>query len=151
MDEKKVKLVATLLSRSKKKAGLSTPVTVMEIPTMSLSRTVVVGLLALIAVAIVLFLLMIIPGLSMYAIYGLLILVVIFSILAMEDEDLLHSALYLAGSAITLGLVYLALFAPWVAFFQLAVYAGAVTVLLVAAVALTTRRGTGEIDEEDVT
>ena len=123
----------------------------MEIPTMSLSRTVVVGLLALVAVAIVLFLLMMIPGLSMYAIYGLLILVVIFSILAMEDKDLLHSALYLAGSAITLGLIYLALFAPWVAFFQLAVYAGAVTILLVAAVALTTRSGTGEIEEEDVT
>ena len=118
---------------------------------MSLSRTVVVGLLALVAVAIVLFLLMMIPGLSMYAIYGLLILEVIFSILAMEDKDLLHSALYLAGSAITLGLIYLALFAPWVAFFQLAVYAGAVTILLVAAVALTTRRGTGEIEEEDVT
>lgn len=118
---------------------------------MSLSRTVVVGLLALVAVAIVLFLLMMIPGLSMYAIYGLLILVVIFSILAMEDKDLLHSALYLAGSAITLGLIYLALFAPWVAFFQLAVYAGAVTILLVAAVALTTRSGTGEIEEEDVT
>lgn len=149
---KKVKLVATLLSRSKKKAGLSTPVTVMEIPTMSLSRTVVVGLLALIAVAIVLFLLMLLgPPFSMYSIYGLLILVVIFAILAMEDRDLLHSALYLAGSAIALGLIYLALFAPWVAFFQLAVYAGAVTILLVAAVALSTRRGTGEIEEEDVT
>lgn len=118
---------------------------------MSLSRTVVVGLLALVAVAIVLFLLMMIPGLSMYSIYGLLILVVIFSILAMEDKDLLHSALYLAGSAIALGLIYLALFAPWVAFFQLAVYAGAVTILLVAAVALSTRRGAGEIEEEDVT
>lgn len=118
---------------------------------MSLSRTVVVGLLAIIAVAIVLFLLMMIPGLSMYAIYGLLILVVVFAILAMEDKDLLHSALYLAGSAIALGLIYLALFAPWVAFFQLAVYAGAVTILLVAAVALSTRRGTGEIEEEDVT
>ncbi|MFX1341377.1 MAG: NADH-quinone oxidoreductase subunit J [Promethearchaeota archaeon] len=119
---------------------------------MSLSRTVVVGLLALIAVAIVLFLLMLLgPPFSMYSIYGLLILVVIFAILAMEDRDLLHSALYLAGSAIALGLIYLALFAPWVAFFQLAVYAGAVTILLVTAVALSTRRGTGEIEEEDVT
>ncbi len=121
---------------------------------MSISRTVVVGLLALIAVTIVMFLLLVLdmflPGLRAYTIYALLIMTAIFGILAIEDKDLLHAALYLAGSAITLGLIYLALFAPWVAFFQLAVYAGAVSILLVAAVSLTTRRGTGEIEEEDI-
>ena len=126
------------------------PSHVTEIPTMSLSRTVFVGLLAIIAVAIVLFLLMLIPGYAGFAIYGLLILVCLFGILAIEDKDLLHAALYLAGSAIALALIYLALFAPWVAFFQMAVYAGAVSILLVAAVSLTTRRGTGEAEEEDV-
>ncbi len=149
---KKSQTCSYTFKQKQEKGGSSTPVTVMEIPTMSLSRTVVVGLLAIIAVAIVLSLLMLLgPPFSMYSIYGLLILVVVFAILAMEDKDLLHSALYLAGSAIALGLIYLALFAPWVAFFQLAVYAGAVTILLVAAVSLSTRRGTGEIEEEDVT
>lgn len=151
---KKVKLVVTLLSRTQQKGGLITLVTVTEIPTMSLSRTVVVGLLGLIAITIVMFLLLVldlfIPGLKAYTIYALLILVAFFAILAIEDKDLLHAALYLAGSAIALGLIYLALFAPWVAFFQLAVYAGAVTILLIAAVSLTTRRGTGEIEEEEV-
>ncbi|MFX0167782.1 MAG: NADH-quinone oxidoreductase subunit J [Candidatus Hodarchaeota archaeon] len=114
---------------------------------MSLSRTVVVGLLAIIAVAIVLFILML-AGFIQFATYGLLFITVIFAILAIEDKDLLHAALYLAGSAIALALIYLVLFAPWVAFFQLAIYAGAVTIILVSAVALTARRGTGEVEED---
>ena len=114
---------------------------------MSLSRTVVVGLLAIAAVAIVLIILML-AGFVQFAVYGLLIITVIFALLAIEVKDLLHAALYLAGSAIALGLIYLTLFAPWVAFFQLAVYAGAVTILLVSAVALTARRGTGEVEED---
>ena len=81
---------------------------------------------------------------------ALLIAVAIFALLSVEAKDLLHAALYLAGASISLALIYLLLFAPWVAFFQLAIYTGAVTILLVAAVALTTRRGTGEPEEEEV-
>jgi NADH:ubiquinone oxidoreductase subunit 6 (subunit J) len=115
---------------------------------MSLSRTVTIGILALIALAIVMLLsAVILPSITIYI---LLIMTAIFALLAIEDKDLLRAALYLAGSAVALALVYLILFAPWVAFFQLAVYAGAVSILLVAAVSLTTRRGTGEIEEEDV-
>ncbi len=86
-----------------------------------------------------------------YLLVGLLIFTAVFALLAAESKDLLHAALYLAATAVFLSLIYLLLFAPWVAFFQLAIYAGAVTVLLVAAISLTTRRGTGEPTEEDVT
>ncbi len=88
--------------------------------------------------------------LSMYAVYILIIMTAIFALLAIEDKDLLHAALYLAGSAVTLALIYLVLFAIWVAFFQLAIYAGAVTVIIISGISLTTRRGTGEVEEEDV-
>ncbi|MFX1508820.1 MAG: NADH-quinone oxidoreductase subunit J [Promethearchaeota archaeon] len=123
---------------------------------MSLSRTVVVGLLGLILLSVIMLLLFaldfFIAGLhlSMYAVYILIIMTAIFAILAIEDKDLLHAALYLAGSAVTLALLYLVLFAIWVAFFQLAVYAGAVSVLIISGISLTTRRGTGEVTEEDV-
>jgi NADH:ubiquinone oxidoreductase subunit 6 (subunit J) len=124
---------------------------------MSLSRTVIVGLLGLILMSIIILLLFaldyFITGLhlSMYAVYILIIMTAIFALLAIEDKDLLHAALYLAGSAVTLALIYLVLFAIWVAFFQLAIYAGAVTVIIISGISLTTRRGTGEIEEEDVT
>lgn len=115
---------------------------------MSLPRTVTIGILALIVLSILMIIFMlIVPALTIYI---LIIMTAIFAWLAIEDKDLLHAALYLAGSAITLALLYLALFAIWVAFFQLAIYAGAVTVIIISGISLTTRRGTGEIEEEDV-
>jgi NADH:ubiquinone oxidoreductase subunit 6 (subunit J) len=92
-----------------------------------------------------------VPIMSYFLMVGLIIIVAIFALLAVEAKDLLHAALYLAGAGICLAIIYLLLFAPWVAFFQLAIYAGAVTILFVAAIALTTRRGTGEPEEEEVT
>jgi len=88
---------------------------------------------------------------SYFLLVGLLIVVAIFALLSVEAKDLLHAALYLAGAAIALAMIYLLLFAPWVAFFQLAIYGGAVTILLVAAISLTSRRETGEPTEEEVT
>jgi len=88
---------------------------------------------------------------TFFLLVGLLVVVAVFALLSVEAKDLLHAALYLCGAAIALSLVYLLLYAPWVAFFQLAIYAGAVTILLVAAVALTTRRESGEPEEEEVT
>jgi NADH-quinone oxidoreductase subunit J len=88
---------------------------------------------------------------SYFLLVGLLIVVAIFALLSVEAKDLLHAALYLAGAAIALAMIYLLLFAPWVAFFQLAIYGGAVTILLVAAISLTSRRETGEPKEEEVT
>ncbi len=123
---------------------------------MSLSRKVGIGLLGLIFLSTVILLLFALDyfvtglHLSMYAVYILIIMTAIFAVLAIEDKDLLHAALYLAGSAVTLALLYLVLFAIWVAFFQLAIYAGAVTVIVISGISLTTRRGTGEIEEEDV-
>jgi NADH-quinone oxidoreductase subunit J len=86
-----------------------------------------------------------------FLVIGLIIILAIFAILSVEAKDLLHAALYLAGASVCLAIIYLILFAPWVAFFQLAIYAGAVTILLIAAISLTTRRGTGEPEEEEVT
>lgn len=79
-----------------------------------------------------------------------MILVAFFALLSVESKDMLHAAIFLACAAIALAIIYLLLFAPWVAFFQLAIYAGAVTILILTAVSLTTRRGTGEPEEEDV-
>jgi NADH-quinone oxidoreductase subunit J len=92
-----------------------------------------------------------VPTMSYFLLVGLLILVAVLALLSVEARDLLHAVLYLAGAAVALAMIYLLLFAPWVAFFQLAIYGGAVTILLVAAIALTTRRETGEPEEAEVT
>ncbi|MFX1319126.1 MAG: NADH-quinone oxidoreductase subunit J [Promethearchaeota archaeon] len=121
---------------------------------MSLSRTAFLVLLGLTLLGIIMILFvaldMFFPGLRVITIYLLIIMTALFAILAIEEKDLLYAALYLAGSAITLALIYLLLFAIWVAFFQLAIYGGAVVVLIIAGISLTTRRGTGEVEEEDV-
>lgn len=121
---------------------------------MSLSRTAFLVLLGLTLLGIIMILFvaldMFFPGLRVITIYLLIIMTAMFAILAIEEKDLLYAALYLAGSAITLALIYLLLFAIWVAFFQLAIYGGAVVVLIIAGISLTTRRGTGEVEEEDV-
>jgi NADH-quinone oxidoreductase subunit J len=64
----------------------------------------------------------------------------IFAILTVELKDLLHTVLSLAAMAISLGALFWILNAPYVAVFQILVYAGAVVVLFVAAVMLTRRK-----------
>lgn len=70
------------------------------------------------------------------ALIGLSILL---SILTVELEDLLHSAISLAAMAVSIAGIYWLLSAPYVAVFQLLVYAGAVMVIFLAAIMLTTR------------
>jgi len=69
----------------------------------------------------------------------LLAAVVVMAVLTVEAEELLYSALGLLGMSIALGILYWLLFAPYVAVFQLAVYAGAVIVLFVSVIMLTRR------------
>jgi len=69
----------------------------------------------------------------------LLATVVVMAILTVEAEELLYSALGLLGMSVALGVLYWLLFAPYVAVFQLAVYAGAVVVLFVSVIMLTRR------------
>lgn len=64
----------------------------------------------------------------------------IFAILTVEFRDMLHSIISLAGMAISLGVLFWILSAPYVAVFQILIYAGAVIVLFIAAVMLTRRK-----------
>jgi len=72
---------------------------------------------------------------------ALIFIMVIFAILTVELRDLLHAVIALCGMSIVIGALFWLLSAPYVAVFQLLVYAGAVIVLFVAAVMLTTRKG----------
>jgi len=69
----------------------------------------------------------------------LLAFVVVMAILTVEAEELLYSALGLLGMSVALGILYWLLFAPYVAVFQFAIYAGAVVVLFVSVIMLTKR------------
>lgn len=60
-----------------------------------------------------------------------------------EAKEMLHAVLSLFGMCLTIGLLYWVLSAPYVAVFQLAIYGGAVIVLLISVVMLTR----GEEDE----
>ena len=78
----------------------------------------------------------------------LLAIVIIAAIFAIELRDLIYAAIALAVLSIALAGVFWLLDAPWVALFQLMIYGGAVTVLLISTVALTERYESGEPVEE---
>ncbi len=78
----------------------------------------------------------------------LLVITVIAAIFAIELRDLIYAAIALAVVSIALAGVFWILNAPWVALFQLMIYGGAVTVLLISTVALTERFETGEPAED---
>jgi len=69
-----------------------------------------------------------------------MILTLGFAILTVELKDILHSILSFCGMCITIGVIYWTLNAPYVAVFQLLVYAGAIVALFIATVMLTTRK-----------
>lgn len=70
----------------------------------------------------------------------LIILTVLLAILTVELKDMLHAVLCLCGMCISVGALFWLLNAPYVAVFQLLVYAGAIVVLFVATIMLTKRR-----------
>jgi NADH:ubiquinone oxidoreductase subunit 6 (subunit J) len=78
----------------------------------------------------------------------LLVIVVIAAIVAIELRDLIYASIALAILSIELAGVFWILNAPWVALFQLMIYGGAVTVLLISTVALTERFESGEPIED---
>ena len=71
---------------------------------------------------------------------ALMILTVLLALLTVELKDMLHAVLGLCGMCISIGALFWLLSAPYVAVFQLLVYAGAVIVLFIAVVMLTTRK-----------
>lgn len=71
---------------------------------------------------------------------ALLILVCVLAVLAIELPDLLYAIISLGGMAVAVGSLFWLLNAPYVAVFEILIYAGAVIVLFMAAVMLTKRR-----------
>lgn len=70
----------------------------------------------------------------------LIMLTVLLALLTVELKDMLHAVICLCGMCITVGALFWLLNAPYVAVFQLLVYAGAVIVLFIATVMLTARK-----------
>ncbi len=69
-----------------------------------------------------------------------MILTVLLALLTVEVKDILYAILSFCGMCILIGIIFWTLNAPYVAIFQLLVYAGAIVALFIAAVMLTTRR-----------
>jgi len=70
---------------------------------------------------------------------GLIILTVLLALLTVELKDILHAILCMCGMCISIGALFWLLSAPYVAVFQLLVYAGAVIALFTTTVMLTKR------------
>jgi len=67
----------------------------------------------------------------------LIILVLVFALLSIEVKNLFHAVIFFALMCISVGAIFWTLNAPYLAVFQLAIYAGAVVALLLATVILT--------------
>ena len=66
----------------------------------------------------------------------ILVLMLLFSVLAVISRNMLMAAISLAVASVALTLVLFALSAPWAAVFELSVCAGLITVLFVSAVSM---------------
>jgi len=66
--------------------------------------------------------------------FVLVILLIISSILAIELKDIIKAIIAFCIMSIFLAIIFYALGAPYVAVFQLLIYVGAVTILLLAAI-----------------
>lgn len=67
-------------------------------------------------------------------------LAVILALATVELRDILHAIIAFCGMSITIGALFWLLDAPYVAVFQLLIYAGAIVALFTATVMLTTRK-----------
>ena len=65
---------------------------------------------------------------------------VVLALLTVEVKDLLYAILSFCGMCVAIGAIFWLLNAPYVAVFQILIYAGAVVVLFIATVMLTTRK-----------
>ena len=68
-------------------------------------------------------------------------LTLLLALLTVELKDILYAILSFCGMCILLGAIFWILNAPYVAVFQLLIYAGATVALFIATVMLTTREG----------
>jgi len=67
----------------------------------------------------------------------LIILVLVLAVLSIEVKNLFHAVMFFALMCISIGSMFWMLNAPYLAIFQLAIYAGAVVALLLVTVILT--------------
>lgn len=70
----------------------------------------------------------------------MMVIVVASAFLAVEIRDMLHAVIFFCGMCITIGALFWILNAPYVAVFQLLIYAGAVVAIFLAAMMLTSRK-----------
>jgi len=68
------------------------------------------------------------------------VVTIVLAILTIEIKDMLHAAIFLCGMGVAIGMLFSILNAPYVAVFQLLIYAGAVSVLFISVIMLTKRR-----------
>jgi len=71
---------------------------------------------------------------------ALMSLAVIFALATVELRDILHAIIAFCGMCITIGALFWLMNAPYVAVFQLLIYAGAIVALFTATIMLTTRK-----------
>lgn len=64
----------------------------------------------------------------------LLVIAIVLAVIAVEVKRLDYAVISFAGMCIVLGLLFYMLFAPWVAVLQLAIFAGAIAVLLLVTI-----------------
>ncbi len=73
---------------------------------------------------------------------ALMIATVLLALYTIEAKNVLHSVIGFCGMCITIGGLFWLLNAPYVAVFQILIYAGAVVGIFLAAVMLTTSKET---------
>ncbi len=69
--------------------------------------------------------------------FVLMAVTVLLAISAIELKNLLYAALSFCGMCVSIAAIYWLLSAPYVAVFQLLIYAGAVVIIFLAAITLT--------------
>ncbi len=69
-----------------------------------------------------------------------MIATVLLAILSIELKSVLHAVIAFCGMCITIGAIFYVLNAPYVAVFQVLIYAGAVVTIFLAAIMLTTSK-----------
>jgi NADH:ubiquinone oxidoreductase subunit 6 (subunit J) len=67
-------------------------------------------------------------------------LAAVLALATVELRDILHAIIAFCGMCITIGALFWLLDAPYVAVFQLLIYAGAIVALFASTVMLTTRK-----------
>jgi NADH:ubiquinone oxidoreductase subunit 6 (subunit J) len=69
-----------------------------------------------------------------------MVLTIFFALLAVEAKRILYAVMSFSGMCITIGALFWILNAPYVAVFQLLIYAGAVVTIFLAAIMLTSQK-----------